>query len=168
MENGKDEMREVGLYIGTTLRGSAKGPGRVMFLLKTKRKTGQDYESTPEVGEFADTTERRLVLLGILEALKRLNYACTVTVHTECDYIQSVLSQSWLDKWQQSGWQNSRGKPVKDADLWKQLLKELEESGHILTAVAEKHEYSDWMRWKMSLTGAYKDTFSKVQKSDCD
>ena len=93
MENGKEEMREVGLYIGTTLRGSAKGTGRVMFLLKTKRKTGQDYESSPEVGEFADTTERRLVLLGILEALKRLNYACTVTIHTECDYIQSVLSR---------------------------------------------------------------------------
>ena len=52
--------------------------------------------------------------------------------------------------------------------MWQQLLKELEESGHILTAVAEKHEYGDWMRWKMSLIGAYKDTFSKVQKSDCD
>lgn len=42
MEN---EMKVVDIFIGTTLRGSAKGSGRVMYIMRTKKKNGSDYEA---------------------------------------------------------------------------------------------------------------------------
>ena len=78
MEN---ELKVVDIFIGTTLRGSAKGSGRVMYIMRTKRKNGSDYEAAPQIAEYDDTTESASVLYAIRDALQRLNYACTVVIH---------------------------------------------------------------------------------------
>ena len=54
MEN---ELKVVDIFIGTTLRGSAKGSGRVMYIMRTTRKNGSDYEAAPQIAEYDDTTE---------------------------------------------------------------------------------------------------------------
>ena len=51
------ELKVVDIFIGTTLRGSAKGSGRVMYIMRTKRKNGSDYEAAPQIAEYDDTTE---------------------------------------------------------------------------------------------------------------
>ena len=81
MEN---ELKVVDIFIGTTLRGSAKGSGRVMYIMRTTRKNGSDYEAAPQIAEYDDTTESESVLRAIRDALQRLHYACTVVIHTEC------------------------------------------------------------------------------------
>ncbi len=116
------------------------------------------------MAEYDETTERKLILYAVRDALNRLKYSCSVTVHTECEYIASVLMQGWLDRWQRNGWKSSRGREVKDAVLWSMLLQDLEETGHVLTAVAEKHEYSEWMRWNMQIAQTYKETFCRMEK----
>lgn len=63
MEN---ELKAVDIFIGTTLRGSAKGSGRVMYIMRTKRKNGSDYEAAPQIAEYDDTTESASVLYAIL------------------------------------------------------------------------------------------------------
>ena len=70
MEN---ELKVVDIFIGTTLRGSAKGSGRVMYIMRTKRKNGSDYEAAPQIAEYDDTTESASVLYAIRDALQRLN-----------------------------------------------------------------------------------------------
>ena len=135
-----------------------------MYLMKTPLKNGQDYESTPRFAEYGDATERSLVLYAVRDALERFKYACNVTVHTECSYIESVLSQGWLEKWQCNGWKTRKGGDIKDAVLWSMVLVQLEEGGHILTAKAERHEYADWMRFNMQLAPAYEDTFCDFPK----
>lgn len=158
-------MRTVDLFITTNLRGSAKGPGRVMYVLRTLKKDGKPYESRPAVAEYDDTSERKLILSAIRDALSYLKYPCMVVAHTECDYIASVLSQGWLTRWQQNGWRTSRDKEVKDACLWSMLLQDMEEDGHVLTAVAEKHEFVDRMRCEMALAKPYKDVFIQMDKN---
>jgi ribonuclease HI len=157
-------MRTVDLFVTTSLRGSAKGPGRVMYVLRTTLKSGKVHESIPEVAEYDDVSERKLILLAARDALTHMNFACMIVLHTECDYITSVLCQGWLARWQQNGWKNSRDKEVKDACLWSMLLQDLEEDGHVLTAVTEKHEFVDWMRWKMQVAQPYKNMFAKLDE----
>ncbi len=135
-----------------------------MYLLRTELSGGKKYESEPEVAAYEDATERTLVLYAVRDALSRMKYACQITVHTECEYFASVLSQGWLSRWQSNGWRNSRGKEVKDACLWSLLMQDLEEDGHILDAVAEKHEFVEWMRWKMQIATPYTGHFSKADE----
>lgn len=160
----QEQMKTVDLFVTTSLRGSAKGTGRVMYSLRTTLKSGKVHESIPEVAEYDDTSERKLILLAARDALTHMNFACMIVLHTECDYITSVLCQGWLTHWQQSGWKNSRGKEVKDACLWSMLLQDVEEDGHVFTAVTEKHEFVDWMRWKMQVAQPYKNMFAKLDE----
>ena len=155
----------VGIFIGTTLRGSAKGSGRAMYIMRTKRKNGSDYEAAPQIVEYDNTTESESVLRAIRDALQRLHYACTVVIHTECSYVASAITQHWPEKWQRNGWKSAKGNPVKNAVLWEMLLQDVEDGGHILLAEGEKHEYAEWMRFNMPLKRALKDIFTEVPKN---
>lgn len=162
MEN---ELKVVDIFIGTTLRGSAKGSGRVMYIMRTKRKNGSNYEAAPQIVEYDNTTESESVLRAIRDALQRLHYACTVVIHTECSNVAAAITQHWPEKWQHDGWKSAKGNPVKNAVLWEMLLQDVEEGGHILLAEGEKHEYAEWMRFNMPLKRVLKDIFTEVPKS---
>lgn len=160
----EDELKVVDIFIGTTLRGSAKGPGRAMYIMRTKRKNGSDYEAAPEIAEYDDTTESELVLRALRDAMQRLNYACTVVIHTECSNVAAAISQHWPEKWQRNSWKSSKGNDVKNAILWEMLLQDVEEGGHILRAEGEKHEYAEWMRFNMPIKRALRNAFTKAPK----
>lgn len=157
-------MTTVEVFIGTSLRGPARGTGRTMYLMRTKKRNGEDHESIPEVAEYEDTTESRLVLYAVKEAIGRLNFACEVVIHTECDYVAAAVNQKWPEGWQENGWKSSKGKEVKDAELWGSIMQILEESGHELKAEPGKHEWSQWMAWKMPLATALREIFTKIPK----
>lgn len=158
-------LQTVDIYIGTSLHGPARGTGKVMYIMRAKLPSGKDHESAPEAGEYDDTTEGRLVLCSIRDALQRLNYACRVVVHTECNYVAAAITQHWPERWKVSGWRNSHGEEVKDAILWEMILQETKESGHELEAEAGKHEYSGWIAWQLPLAQTYKDTFWRQPKN---
>ena len=157
-------MQVIELYVGTDLRGPAKGEGRTIYILRTTLKNGKPYESQPEAAAFENATESRLVLYAIRDALQRMNYACEVVVYTECSAVAAAINQHWPETWQENGWRNAKGKDAKDADLWGQILRSLEESGHLLRAESGKHEWSGWMHWKLPLTSPLLNTFKKLQK----
>lgn len=161
MEN---KLKVVDIFIGTTLRSSAKGPGRVMYIMRTMKRDGSDYEAAPQIAEYDDTTESESVLYAIRDALQRLNYACTVVIHTECSNVAAAINRGWPDQWQRNGWQSARGNPVKNAILWEMILQQIEDGGHILQAESEKHEYAEWMRFNLPLQRALKDIFTAVPK----
>lgn len=160
----EENMPVVDVFIGTTLRGSAKGTGRVMYIMRTKRRNGSDYESVPQIAEYDDATESAMVLHAVWDAMQRLQYACTVVIHTECMYVASAIKQYWPESWRRNGWKNARGNEVKHAVLWDMLLRETEEAGHIVLAESDKHEYAEWMRFNMPLRAAHKNVFAAVPK----
>ena len=53
-----------------------------------------------------------------LEALKR---PCRVALHTDSVYVRDGITR-WIHKWRQNGWRTSDRKPVKNAELWQELV----------------------------------------------
>ena len=84
-------------------------------------------------------------------------------IYTENSYIASVINQCWSERWARNGWKNSRGKEIKDADLWKKILKEVREVGHRITAVEGRHEYSDIFSYNMKKIDVKSNIFTKVE-----
>lgn len=71
-------------------------------------------------GGEAETTNNRMELTGVIEALKALKRPCHVIVHTDSQYVQKGMSE-WLPNWKRRGWQTADRKPVRNADLWQEL-----------------------------------------------
>lgn len=137
-----------------------------MYRMRAVLPSGRIKESKTGIAEYASATESSLVLYALRDALQRMNYACSITVHTECVYIRAVIEQRWLEDWEGNGWKNSKGGEVKDSILWQQVYRQLEEDGHELRVEAGKHEFSGWMRWQMPLTRAYQDIFRYIDEKD--
>lgn len=71
-------------------------------------------------GGEAHTTNNRMELTAVIEALSALKRRCEVMVYTDSQYVQKGV-QEWLSGWKRRGWKNSEGKPVANADLWQKL-----------------------------------------------
>lgn len=71
-------------------------------------------------GGEADTTNNRMELMSVIEALKSLRRPMVVDVYTDSTYVQKGMTE-WLQGWKRKQWKTAGNKPVKNADLW-QLL----------------------------------------------
>ena len=71
-------------------------------------------------GGAADTTNNRMELMAAIEALNSLKRTCAVDMFTDSKYVKDGLT-SWIHNWKRNGWKTSAKKPVKNADLWKEL-----------------------------------------------
>lgn len=77
------------------------------------------HEKTLYGGEL-NTTNNRMELMAVIEALRALKRRCDVIVHTDSQYVQKGMNE-WLVNWKRRGWRTADKKPVKNADLWQQL-----------------------------------------------
>ena len=75
------------------------------------------------------TTNNRMEITAVIEALKALNMDCEIDVYTDSQYVQKGVTE-WLDGWKKRGWKTASKDPVKNADLW-QILDALLGSHHI-------------------------------------
>ena len=71
-------------------------------------------------GGEKDTTNNKMELTAVIEALKLLKYKCDVDVWTDSQYVKNGISD-WIIGWKRNGWKNSQKKPVKNKDLWVKL-----------------------------------------------
>ncbi|WP_137939454.1 ribonuclease HI [Chitinivorax sp. B] len=71
-------------------------------------------------GGEEETTNNRMELRAVIEALGVLKRPCTVRVYTDSQYVQKGISE-WIHGWKKKGWKTSQNAPVKNADLWQQL-----------------------------------------------
>lgn len=90
------------------------GPGGWGALLRHGRHEKELF------GGEARTTNNRMELTGVLEALKALKRPCRVVVHTDSQYVKKGMSE-WLPNWKRRGWLTADKKPVRNADLWQEL-----------------------------------------------
>ena len=70
-------------------------------------------------GEY-DTTNNRMELTAVIEGLRALKRPCEVTITTDSKYVKDGMTQ-WIKNWKKRGWRTAAKKPVKNADLWKEL-----------------------------------------------
>lgn len=125
-------MSDVEIYTDGACRGNP-GPGGwgvVMFA------SGRQKELR---GGVADTTNNRMELTAAIQGLAALKRPCSVTVYTDSEYLRRGITE-WLESWKNSGWRTAGKKPVKNADLWKDLA-----------TLAAKHKV-EW-RWVKAHSG---------------
>ena len=160
-------MKLVEIYIGTTLRGSARGTGKGIYIMRTHLAGDRVHEKMAAV-EIGGATESRLSLYCLRDSLSRFRYACEVVVYTECTYIAAAINSRWPEAWREKGWMTGRGAKVKDAGLWRDILWHLEDTGHELRAEPGKHEFSNWMRVNLPRLYAPRDIFGEVASEALD
>ena len=71
-------------------------------------------------GGDAATTNNRMELTAVIRALASLQRSCVVDVYTDSQYVKNGI-ETWIHAWKRNGWKTSDKKPVKNADLWREL-----------------------------------------------
>ena len=77
-------------------------------------------------GSEAQTTNNRMELTAVIEALKALKEPCSVTLTTDSKYVCDAINQEWVYNWKRNGWRKADKKPALNVDLWEELLALLE------------------------------------------
>lgn len=108
-------MKEVCIYTDGACSGNP-GPGGwasiLMYMGREKVLSGGERE----------TTNNRMELRAVIEALKALKEPCTVQLYSDSKYVIDALSKGWARSWQKKGWIKSDKKPALNVDLWETLL----------------------------------------------
>ncbi|HTY99956.1 MAG TPA: ribonuclease HI [Rhodocyclaceae bacterium] len=90
------------------------GPGGWGAILRYNGKEKELF------GGEAGTTNNRMELTAVIEALAALKRPMAVRVHTDSQYVQKGISE-WIHSWKRRGWKTADKKPVKNEDLWRAL-----------------------------------------------
>lgn len=72
-------------------------------------------------GGAYETTNNKMELLAVIEALKILKEPCEIELFTDSKYVEQGIS-TWLDGWIKKGWKTASKEPVKNQELWKEFL----------------------------------------------
>jgi ribonuclease HI len=73
-------------------------------------------------GNELHTTNNRMELRGLIEGLKVLKRPCQVKVITDSQYLRKAFTDGWILKWQRNGWKTASKEPVKNKELWEELI----------------------------------------------
>lgn len=106
-------MKEVVIYTDGACSGNP-GPGGWGAILLYG---GHEKELS---GGAPDTTNNRMELTAVREALSALREPCRVTLYTDSAYIADAFKKGWIHDWRRRGWQRKEGE-LKNADLWQDL-----------------------------------------------
>jgi len=75
-------------------------------------------------GGESDTTNNRMELTAVIEALRALNRSCEVVAHVDSTYVMKGVTR-WMAGWKRNGWKTASRQPVANQDLWQSLDTEL-------------------------------------------
>lgn len=121
-------MKKVEIFTDGACKGNpgVGGWGAVLRCGKHEKKIN---------GAALDTTNNRMELTAVIEALETLKGKCVVDLTTDSQYVQKGISE-WLPEWKKRNWKTSAKKPVKNVDLWQ-----------LLDLVVAKHQvHWHWVR----------------------
>ena len=121
-------MKEVVIYTDGACKGNP-GPGGWGALLLSGGHEKEIFGGEPH------TTNNRMELIAVIRALQTLTRACPVAIHTDSQYVKNGI-ETWIHGWRRNGWKTADRKPVKNADLWRELA-----------ALAAQHDVTwHWVR----------------------
>jgi ribonuclease HI len=75
-------------------------------------------------GSEKNTTNNRMELRAVIEALRALKRPCAIDLYVDSEYVKKGVTE-WMEKWIKNNWINSQKESVKNRDLWEILNKEL-------------------------------------------
>ncbi|MXO89498.1 ribonuclease HI [Pontixanthobacter aquaemixtae] len=113
-------MKRVEIFTDGACKGNP-GPGGWGAILRM----GQHEKELS--GSAEDTTNNRMELTAAIKGLEALIEPCEVDLYSDSKYVLDGITK-WVHGWKKRGWVNASKKPVRNADLW-----------HELIAAAERH-----------------------------
>ena len=111
------EGEGVDIYADGACSGNP-GPGGWGAILRTSR--GAVVHEKEICGGAAATTNNRMELTAVIEALRLLKRPVRARVHTDSQYVQKGISE-WIHAWKRRGWRTAGKQAVKNEDLWRLL-----------------------------------------------
>ncbi len=78
-------------------------------------------------GGERETTNNRMELTAVIQALTALKESCDVTIYSDSKYVIDAVEKGWARGWRARGWVKADKKPALNVDLWQQLLELLEQ-----------------------------------------
>jgi ribonuclease HI len=106
-------LNEINIYTDGACKGNP-GPGGWGALLKSA-----DSQKELFGGELG-TTNNRMEMMAVIEALSALKRPCHITLHVDSQYVLKGMTE-WLQSWKARGWKTATKAPVKNVDLWQRL-----------------------------------------------
>lgn len=106
-------MTDVTIYTDGACKGNP-GPGGWGAWLRSGVHEKELWGGEPA------TTNNRMELMAVIEALQALKRRCRVVLYTDSAYVQNGIT-SWIHGWKRKGWRTASGGAVKNADLWQRL-----------------------------------------------
>ena len=113
---GCDSVKTVEIYTDGACSGNP-GPGGWGAVL---RYNGHEKEIS---GGEAHTTNNRMELMAVIEALSLLKEPCEVKLYSDSQYVCNALKLGWARKWQQNNWMRNKKEKALNPELWERLLK---------------------------------------------
>ena len=104
---------KVVIYTDGACKGNP-GPGGWGVVLRSA-----DKEKHLHGGELM-TTNNRMEMTAVIEALKALKMACHVSLYTDSKYVMQGVTE-WMGGWKARGWKTAGKDPVKNVDLWQEI-----------------------------------------------
>ncbi len=103
----------VDIYTDGACKGNP-GPGGWGALLRWGAHEKEMFGGEPL------TTNNRMEMTAVIRALSALDRSVRARIHTDSQYVQKGITE-WLPAWKRRGWKTADHKPVKNADLWREL-----------------------------------------------
>ena len=116
-------MDTVVIYTDGACKGNP-GPGGWGALLRAPSGAQREL-----FGGARETTNNRMEMTAVIEALNALKRPCDVVLHVDSQYVLKGITE-WLAGWKAKGWKTAAKQPVKNVDLWQQLDAAVSQSGH--------------------------------------
>ena len=113
------QQKHVDIYTDGACSGNP-GPGGWGAILRS----GEHVKELS--GGEANTTNTRMELTALIEALSALRFPCQVTVYSDSKYVVDALKLGWARKWKANGWMRNKKDKALNPDLWQTLLDLLE------------------------------------------
>ena len=117
-------MNQVIIYTDGACKGNP-GPGGWGVLLRSGTLEKELFGGEPA------TTNNRMELMAVIEALSALKRPCHVVLHLDSEYVRKGITE-WIHGWKAKGWLTAARQPVKNADLWKRLDALVASGGHTI------------------------------------
>lgn len=112
-------MKKVEIYTDGACSGNpGKGGWGAVLVYKNNEKEISGYDES--------TTNNRMELTAVIEALSSLKEPCEVLLTTDSKYVCDAVTKCWVYSWKKNGWRKADKKPALNVDLWEKLLPLLE------------------------------------------
>ena len=115
-------MSAVVIYTDGACKGNP-GPGGWGALLQAGGTEKELFGGEPL------TTNNRMELMAVIQALTALKRPCEVNLYLDSEYVRKGITE-WIHGWKAKGWRTASKQPVKNVELWQQLDALVHQAGH--------------------------------------